>query len=462
MNPLTDNRTDEATYRQGLALLGQDKVAEGIDLLRQVSPRMPKALGDVAWAYRMRGNNDAAFACLEQYVQHFPDDPGGWALMARIERDRNAIAAAARYARRAAACNPRDSALWFELGEILVHARDWTGAAEAYGKSLKINPHNSLASLRRQQALRMKGPGRLERVARWKPIRWFLRRFLSSELVSDLIELEMGIPSEAGQWQMPLEWGEAAPFVESVPTGQEADQFVAHFAQCRCAFWQWFCALRETHKIAAPPKGEAWKTLELGSGPGRVAHHFALGGYEVHSLVMTQDGRAKRERRGIRAAVGDFHLIADRGGTYDLLVAAHALQCCRAPLMALWDWKRVLRSDGCLLVMARLAIQRPAANAASPGEEVNSPALGHLVHGVASHVMTLSYWQLRWLFRQAGFQLIAETLEDPASGSLAGVEHVDGRLSAEPTRAWNAFFVLRRPGRLPYDGALEKPRAIVR
>ncbi len=69
-----------------------------------------------------------------------------------------------------------------------------------------------------------------------------------------------------------------------------------------------------------------------------------------------------------------------------------------------------------------------------------------------------TYWQLRWLLRQTGFQLIAETLEDPQSGLLAGVEWVDGRREPDPDRLWNVFFLLRKPGALPYDGALEKPR----
>jgi SAM-dependent methyltransferase len=212
-----------------------------------------------------------------------------------------------------------------------------------------------------------------------------------------------------------------------------------------------------------PPNGEVRRALELGGGPGHVAHHFALAGFAIQSFTPDESARHDREQRRIATTVGDFHLVQARGGTFDLLVADHALQRCRAPLPALWEWKRLLRTDGYLIVMARLALNRPAPHPAlQEPAEADVVHLGYLAYGIAGHVTTLSYWQLRWLFRQVGFQLIVETLEDPMTGSLESVEHVDGRRSADPTRAWNAFFLLRRPGRLPYDGALEKPRPIVR
>ncbi|MBM3335223.1 tetratricopeptide repeat protein [Candidatus Sumerlaeota bacterium] len=447
------------TYQQGLGLLRAGKVAEGVETLRRVVPDMPKALGDIAWAYRARGDNDAAFAALKEYLEHFPRDANAWSLMACIERDRGEVAAAIRSARRATEVGPDNAESWFVLAELLFYSADWKGAVRAYSRGLKINPQKLHADTRCQHALRVQGLGRIRRLIYWRPVRSLIRRLLSSTLMAELIEADTGIARTGWQWRAPLDWGDAAPFVEPIPAGQEADRFATHFEGCRCSFWQWFRSLQDSGVTAAPPKKRVHRTLEIGGAPGHVAHHFALAGFDVLSLAANESARRDREKRGITAIDADFHFVGLRGGSFDLIVVNHALQLSRSPLLAAWEWKRLLRPDGYLLAMARLAVDRPASG--GPTDSDVSPAdLAHLTYGVTGHILTLSYWQLRWLFRRAGFLLIAEAIEDPMRGCLESVEHVDGRKSADPGKPRNAFFLLRKPGVLPFDPALEKPRPI--
>jgi len=459
----TEKQTDAAAYDQAMALLKQGRVDEGIELLKRVYPRMPKALGDLLYAYRARGDNDSAFTYLQLYVEQFPDDPGGWALMAQIARERNDLDLAARLKRRALDADPRNARLWFDLGEIFLHARKWTAAARAYAKCLKLDPQFSKAAVRRQLVLRLRGLGPLHWLVRLAPIRWALRTVLSSGLVSELIERDMGIALDDPRWQLPLQWEGAAKFVEPAPADQSPDRFAAHFAGCRCPFWQWFQSLGRTVDArgnAGPAvlQGRVRKVLEVGGEPGHVAHHFALAGLEVLSLTNDEAACRDREQRGIATARGDFHLTDMRGNSFDLLVAGYALQRSRAPLFALWEWRRLLRPDGYLLLMAHLPVDGPPPRPEGQPLGPDAGRLAHFSYGVAGHVMTLTYWQLRRLFKVAGLQLIAETLEDPAKPSLESVAHVDGRWPADLKRAWNVFFLLRKPGRLPYDGELEKPR----
>jgi len=448
MMPQAEQPADAAVYEQARALLRNGQVAEGIALLRSLSGRMPKVLGDIAWACRMRNDNDAAMAALREYVEKFPADPGAWALMARIERDRSDLGAAARYARRAVEINPDDAQLCFDLGEVLFLARDWKGASRAYAASLRINPDQSLAQVRQQHALRMRGFGRFRRLSHWRPARAVARRLLSSRVMRDLIEIDMGIASEDRRWQSPVEWGGAPTFIESSPAGQEAEDFAAHFAQCRCAFWKWYRTL--------PLEGRLKEVLEIGAGSGHVAHHFALSGLNVLCVAADDAARRDLEQRNLPVIGQDVHLIPRPGGSFDLIVADYALPHSRAVFTAVSEWKRLLRPDGHLLVMAHLALDGPA-----PGtvpEPENRREFAHFAFGVPGHVMTLTYWQLRWLFRQAGLFLIGETLLDPKCDCLESIEHVDGRRPPDPSRAWDALFLLRKPGRLPCNRDLEKPR----
>jgi SAM-dependent methyltransferase len=272
--------------------------------------------------------------------------------------------------------------------------------------------------------------------------------------MGDLIELEMGIPRNDPRWEMALEWGQAPERILSPPAGQEPDGFAEHFEQCRCPFWQWFRSLR----LDGPMR----RMLDVGVGPGHVAHHFALAEFEVVSVTTDEAARRDREQRGMTALHGDMHRLAHRGGLFDLIVAVHALQSSRSPLFALWEWKRLLRPDGYLLVMAHLPLNRPAPTSPSSPAGSGADVSEHFAYGVAGNIMTLTYWQLRWLFKQTDFQLIAETLEDPVRGCLESTEHVDGRRPADPTKPWDVLFLLRKPGRLPHDGALEKLRPICR
>jgi SAM-dependent methyltransferase len=278
-------------------------------------------------------------------------------------------------------------------------------------------------------------------------VRIVLRWFLSRSLVRALLKHEMPIDVDDWRWTTPLERAGAPSRWEAAPPDQSPERFAAHFQRCRCPFWQWFRSLQLI--------GSTKRVLEVGTGPGHIVHHFAAAGFDVLSVTPGELARRDRECRGIEAVRGDMHFIAERGASFDLIVAGYALERSRSPLFALWEWQRLLRPDGHLLVLAHLPVDQPPAD---DGGEPKPRAYPN--SAVRPPLFLLTYWQLRWLFRQAQFQLIAETLEDPERRALESTAHVDGRRPPGPARPWNAYFIVRKPGRLPYEVELEKPRPI--
>ncbi len=420
------------TYQQGLDLLREGRVEEGLALLETLVAAMPKALADIAYARYVRREIPQAEQYLVRYLEAFPDDSGAWALRSKIARERNDLPSAVRHARRAVELLPDSALRWFELGEILYHSRNWKEAARAYRRCLRLDPEFARARVRLDAVMQLGGINRIRAITWSRPVSAVLRRVLASDLFADLIELDMGITLDDVRWRLPLE-GEAGAAAEiEPPAGREPERFPTHMQQCRCGFWHWF--------RAQPIEGRVESILEIGFGTGHVAHHFAAAGMRVISVTPHEWARRDRDRRGIEAFRADPHFIPERGNAFDLLVCPFAIERSRSPLFALNEWKRLLRPDGYLLLLAQLFCADPA-------------------HRLPSDVIwPPTYWQLRWLLRQTGFQLMGETLEDPQTGQLAGVERVDGRREPNPDRLWNVFFLLRKPGTLPYDGALEKPR----
>jgi SAM-dependent methyltransferase len=445
-----------STYDQALAFLGAGRLDEGIALLESLVEAMPKALGDLAYAHYSRGHPRKALEYLHQYVGHFPDEPGAWALMAQAARALNDLANARLWAETAVALDPRNAERWFDLGLILFFLNDWKPARRAFRRCLRLDPAFHRARVYGTLAHRALWLERIRAITWTPPLSWLLRWLLARRFVADLVERSSGVRLDDPRWRTPLAWGALDP----APAGQEPESFARHFANCDCPFWRWFRAQRL--------ESETRDVLEVGIAAGHVAEHFARQGFDVHSVTPSERARLDRERRGLAAVRGDLHFIPERGSSFDLVVAPFALQHSRAPLFALFEWKRLLRPDGCLFLMAHLAVDRPASDAElRPREEAPLPQscerfdlVRHLAHGVPGQIVALTYWQLRWLFKHAGLQLLAETLEDPATSTLHGTEPVDGRQPPEPLKAWNAYFLLRKPGRLPFDDSLEKPRPI--
>jgi SAM-dependent methyltransferase len=461
-------------YERGRALLREGRVEEGIDALQRILPVMPKARADIIWAYRARGENERALEHLKRYVEQFTDDAQAWTVMAQIAREQNAPEPAGEYARRALALKPNDAPLCFELGEIFLYAMDYGSAVRAYRRCVALDPQFGRARVRCDLARRLGRIGPVYAITRSAPMRLLGTLLLRSGLPSELVELDMGITLDDRRWEMPLDWGAPADMAPPAPPGQAPEEFERHFADCRCAFWQWFRSLGL--------EGSLRRTLEVGAGPGHVAEHFQRGGHDVFSITPGEFARRDRERRGLRAVRADFHLTNEPGGRYDLIVADYALHASRAPLFAAWEWRRLLRPDGCLFVMAHLPLDRPAPNTPEAASRFGVPASEVSAFGVHAsackdtlkcelqtgprfafgepgRIMLLTYWQLRWMLRQSGLNLVAETLHDRETDRLESVEYVDGRRrSAESPRAWDVFMVLRKPGPLPFDAALEKPR----
>lgn len=235
----------------------------------------------------------------------------------------------------------------------------------------------------------------------------------------------------------------------------EPENFAKHLENCRCTFWEWYLSLGVD--------GEVRRVLDVGCGAGYTTEHFVRHGCAVTGVTVSSVEKAECERRGIEIVEADFHYLPLPDGKFDLVFSSHSLEHTSAPFFALWDWKRVLRPGGYVLIVVPLPIDQDA-RAVFPDNynpdadcmdfpPTEDKVLSHeeictasSTYGAWLHVFVLSCRQLRWLFHLTGFELVAEAVEDPVSGNVLGIEHVDGRLPRDPDRVLNGMFLLRKPG----------------
>jgi len=282
-----------------------------------------------------------------------------------------------------------------------------------------------------------------------------VRRLAASAAALEV--LEAGCRSAVAhqvRWAQALEHGSALALFVETPRGMEPENFSSHFETCGCVYWRWFLAQGVEREIRT--------VLDVGCGGGHATEHFLRRGFDVTGVTCNADEMGECRRRGIRVLAQDFHFLGVPDGSFDMVFSSHSLEHSVSPLFALAEWKRVVRPGGYVMIVVPMPIDGdlraafpehydPAADAldfaATVGETLSADCLlsADYTCGISPHVFVLSYWQLAWLFRLGGLEMVAGGVEDAISGKADGLAHVDGRLPRDPRRALNGLFLLRKP-----------------
>jgi len=292
-------------------------------------------------------------------------------------------------------------------------------------------------------------------LARWRLIRGLVRRVRWSAIALEV--LENGRESAAAhqlRWARGLEQGSRYACFPGSPRDQQPENFGEHWKQCQCYFWHWFLAQGVAGKIRT--------VLDVGCGAGHLAEHFARYGFEATGVTSNMDEKNECLRRGVRVLEDDFHFLSAPDDSFDLVFSSQSFEHSLSPLFALMEWKRVVRPGGYLMIVLPMPIDQdlraalpdhydPATDsvdfAVTAGETFSPECLrsADYTYGIAPHIFLFTYWQLTWLFRLAGLELVAGGVEDSVTDKPVGIEHVDGRLARDPRRALCGLFLLRKP-----------------
>lgn len=447
---MSNRNSPEDIYREGLGQLAEGQAARACDAFCRVLALCPDALDDIAATFGGPRDRAAAMEALAS-----SPDAARHALAARLARDLGRAGEALEQARRATELDPDCAAWWFERGENDRAAGDLESARTAYQRCLALDPRHAAARTRLAVARKRRGSALARLLARSPLTHRLLRRLGWS--YGALVALEGGRDSAAVhqmRWARALEQGSAVSLFVTTPESMRPENFGEHWKNCFCTFWTWF--------RAQGIEGEIRRVLDVGCGTGFATEHFVRQGFDVTGVTVNPHERDECLQRGIKIHERDFHYMSLPDGGFDLVFSSHSLEHSSSPLFALWEWRRVLRPGGYLMI----AIPMPAeqdARAMFPEHCIEAtgtlafPTTGDRAlsyaevctaastFGATLHVFVLSYWQLRGLFRLTGFEVVNEAVEDPITWEVLGLEHVDGRLPRDPGHVLNLMFLLRKP-----------------
>jgi SAM-dependent methyltransferase len=199
--------------------------------------------------------------------------------------------------------------------------------------------------------------------------------------------------------------------------------------------------------------------LDVGAGPGFNGQHFQYLGYTVTAHSGNAMELAECARRGMKTIQSEMHNIPVQDASYDAAFACHVLEHSIIPYVLLLEIKRILKPGGLLYVNLPYpiegdpALDYPECYDAEKDEyrfETDSSTghfkqleLAYYSYSFEHHIFVLTYWQWRWLFKNAGFEHIASTVEVIGTGEFLPGETIARRQEYQ-RRPKNQHFILRR------------------
>ena len=227
------------------------------------------------------------------------------------------------------------------------------------------------------------------------------------------------------------------------------ENFDKHFSTCKCSWFNWM-----KNKLSEM-NHTGLKLIDIGSGCGFISHHFLKLGYQVTALSGNAEELTECKKRGMRTLQTDMHHTNIPSSTFDVALVSHVLEHSVAPLILLWEIKRILKPGGLLHIHLPYPIDGNVANDYPDIydkendcykvelDEFNfctNPVLSRYTYGSPLHIFVLSYWQWRWVFKNAGFEYIDSALELP-DGSLINPEHFHKNQHNSPLPSQQIFIL---------------------
>jgi SAM-dependent methyltransferase len=200
------------------------------------------------------------------------------------------------------------------------------------------------------------------------------------------------------------------------------ENFEKHFSECKCPWFRW---MREKQ---AGYEHKDKTLLDIGCGSGYVGHHFQILGYKVTALSGNPVELAECRKRGMKTVQTEMHQTGLPSASFDAVLASHVLEHSVAPLIMLWEIRRLLKEDGYLHVHLPYPIDGDVASdfpevydpekdaynfEFDENNRIKNPFVTQYTYGTPLHLFVLTYWQWRWLFKNAGFDHVASTVELP-------------------------------------------------
>lgn len=453
---MADDFIPEKTYGEGRQWLASGQVEQACETFCRLLDVCPGALNDVAAAFARDRLRRRAVAALQNRAESQGNlTPTGWVLAARLARDLGQPADALRWAEQAAKADPACADWWLELGEARRESGDRNGAASAYRRCLSLDRDNMFARTGLALCTRRRGSwiARLLSGMRWTKA--LLRRIAWSGGRLSLLEAAGHSPAaHQMRYVNALEQGAVLPLLPLISSDVEPGDLSKSMEEKPPPFWRWFQALGIENEIR--------KVLDVGCGTGFAAQRFLQRGYEVTGLTCNEYEKRQCVRRGLEVIERDLHFLSLPDDSFDLLFSSHSLEHGISPLFALWEWKRVIRPGGYLLIIVPLPIEQDPRivlpsffdeatdtfDIPRPGErEPTAEELSaeHSAYGIGGHTLVLNLRQMTNLVRVAGLDLAAVTVENPASGEVLDIEKCADVLSGNLKEPLNGMYLLQKP-----------------
>ncbi|MDZ4660843.1 MAG: class I SAM-dependent methyltransferase [Pseudomonadota bacterium] len=143
--------------------------------------------------------------------------------------------------------------------------------------------------------------------------------------------------------------------------------------------------------------GEHKTFLDVGCGAGQfVALVKKELNAEATGVTLSKDEIQTAQKNSVSLIYSDMHDINSSDGSFQVVYAGHVIEHSVAPLVALFEWRRVLAQNGYLLIWSPV------------GRDFKGFDDGTVVYGCSDHLLTPTEWQYKWMFHLAEFDLVAE------------------------------------------------------